>query len=142
MSTHILGEIFHPQSIAVVGARGSPAARGYGFFASLLEFGFKGKIYPVNPKYPEILGIKAYPSLREIPGTVDYAICGIPASGVLDLLKDCSQKGTKGVHIFTGRFSETGRQDAAGIEQEILKQARKSNMEMPTVVRLSYLEWP
>lgn len=125
MSTHPMEEIFHPQSIAVVGARGSPAARGYGFFASLLEFGFKGKIYPVNPKYSEMLGIKAYPSLREIPGPVDYVICTAPSSEVLNMLEDCPQKGVKAVHLYTGRFGETGRREAAEMEQEILKQARK-----------------
>ena len=126
MSTHPMEEIFHPQSIAVVGARGSPGARGSDYLPSLLEFGFKGKIYPVNPKYSEILGMKAYPSLREIPGPVDYVISSVPAPAVLNMLEDCSQKGVKCVHIYTARFGETGRQEAAKLEQEILKSARKS----------------
>ncbi len=124
MSTHILEEILHPQSIAVVGA--SDSARGAGgFVVHLLEYGFRGKIYPVNPKYREVSGIKAYPSMRDIPGSVDYVISVVPASQVLNLLEDCSQKGVKAVHFFTARFSETGRKDAAELEQEVLKQARK-----------------
>ena len=105
MSTYSLEEILHPQSIAVVGASDNPNASGYNFTTHLLEYGFKGKIYPVNPKYPEILGMKAYPSLRDIPGSVDYVISCVPAPEVLNMLEDCSQKGVKAVHFFTGRFS-------------------------------------
>ena len=125
MSTHPLDEILHPQSIAVVGASGNPNALGYGFTRHLLDYGYQGKIYPINPNHSEVLGIKAYPSLGKVPDSVDYVISCIPASGVLSMLEDCSQKGVKGVHLFTGRFSETGRQEAADLEQEILHQARK-----------------
>jgi len=124
MSTHPLEEILHPQSIAVVGAS-TASVLGGNFVRALLEYGFKGKIYPVNPKYSEILGIRTYPSLREIPGSIDYVISAVPASEVLNMLEDCSQKGVKCIHFFTGRFSETGRHEAAELEQEILKQARK-----------------
>ena len=129
MSAHPLEEILHPQSIAVVGASGS-GGRGSGFLSPLLELGFKGKIYPVNPKYSEIEGMKAYPSLREIPDSVDYVISVVPAPEVLNMLEDCSQKGVKGVHLFTARFSETGRPEAADLEQEILKQARKRGIRL------------
>ncbi|MBI3931244.1 MAG: CoA-binding protein [Chloroflexi bacterium] len=128
MPTHPLEEILHPQSIAVVGA--SPAGRGSGFVSPLLEQGFKGKIYPVNPRYPEILGLKAYPNLRDIPGPVDYVISAVPAAAVLNMLEDCSTKGVKAVHLFTGRFSETGRAEPAELEQAILKQARKSGVRL------------
>ncbi len=125
MSTHPLEEILHPQSIAVVGASNNPSASGYGFTEFLLEHGFKGKIYPVNPKYSEILGMKAYASLKDIPTSVDYVISCIPAREVLGMLEDCAQKRVKAVHLFTARFSETGHRETAELEQEILKQARK-----------------
>jgi len=125
MSTHPLEEILHPQSIAVVGASGNPNALGYGFIRHLLDYGYQGKIYPISRNHSEVLGIKAYPSLGEVPDRVDYVISCIPASGVLSMLEDCSQKNVKGVHLFTGRFSETGRQEAADLEREILMQARK-----------------
>jgi len=125
MSIHPLEEILHPKSIAVVGASADPSMVSYSFLYHLLDYGYQGKIYPVNPRYSEILGIKAYPSLRDIPGPVDYVICCIGASGVQNMLEDCSQKGVKAVHFFTGRFSETGRREAAELEQEILKKARK-----------------
>ena len=128
MSTHPLEEILHPKSIAVVGASGS--GRGGGFITPLLELGYKGEIYPVNPKYSEILGIKTYPSVRDIPGPVDYVISSIPASQVLGMIDDCVQKRVKAVHLFTARFSETGRKEAAELEQEILRRARKGGMRL------------
>ena len=130
MPMHPLEEILNPQSIAVVGASGNPNARGFDFIQPLLKFGYKGKLYPVNPKYSEVLGLKAYPSIKEIPGFVDYVISCVPASAVLDLLADCSQKGVKAVHLYTARFSETGRRDAAELEQEILRQARKDGIRL------------
>lgn len=130
MPIDMLEEILHPQAVAVVGASENPATRGYNFTQYLLNYGYRGGIYPINPNYSEVLGIKAYPRLSDIPGSVDYVICCIPASGVLDMLKDCSQKGVKAVHLFTARFSETGRQDAAELESEILKQAKRSGIRL------------
>jgi len=117
-----LEEILHPKSIAVIGAT---ASDGVNFVSPLLEFGFRGKIYPVNPKYPEILGIKSYPRLRDIPDPVDYVISTVPASETPNVLADCPQKGVKCIHLYTGRFSETGRQEAAELEQRILMQVRE-----------------
>ena len=130
MSTHPLEEILHPKSIAVVGASTGFSGRGFDWFSSLTQSGFKGKLYPVNPKYPEIRGIKSYPSLREIPGTVDYVISVVPAPQVLNMLADGAQKGVKCVHLFTARLSETGRPEAAELEQEILKQARTGGIRL------------
>lgn len=123
MSTHPVEKILHPQSIAVVGASGS--GRGGGFVSPLQKMGFKGKIYPVNPKYSEVLELKAYPTIRDIPGPVDYVISAVPAAEVPKVLEDCSHKGVKGIHLYTARFSETGRQDAIELEKEILQKAKK-----------------
>jgi acyl-CoA synthetase (NDP forming) len=122
MSTHPLEEILHPKSIAVVGA--SDTGRGGRFVTPLLDQGFKGKIYPVNPKYNVIAGLPAYPTVSAIPGPVDYVISSIPAHHVLDLIEDCGKKGVKGLHLFTARFSETGRKEAMDLEMEILRRAR------------------
>jgi len=121
----ILDEILHPKSVAVVGASGSQRSWGYSYTTHLLEYGFRGNIYPVNPRYPEILGLKAYPSLLDIPGTVDYVISCVPSNLVLGMLEECGQKQVKGVHLYTARFSETGRKDAADLEQEVLNKARR-----------------
>jgi len=123
MSRRSLEEILHPKSIAVVGASDS-GGRGGGFVVPLLQLGFDGEIYPVNPRYSEISGLTAYPSLKQIPGSVDYVISAVPAAAVPAMLEDASQKGVKGIHLFTARFSETGRPEAARLEQEILRTAR------------------
>ncbi len=137
---HPLEEILHPQSIAVVGASTNPATQGYGYIRHLLDYGYRGKIYPVNPKHSEVLGLKAYPSLKEIPDSVDYVISCVPAAEVLDMLEDCPQKGVKAVQLFTARFSETGRPEAIELEQKILNQARKRGIRLigPNCVGLYY----
>jgi acyl-CoA synthetase (NDP forming) len=127
MSTHPLEEILHPRAIAVVGASDS-GGRGSGFISPLIELGYKGQIYPVNPKYSEVMGLKAYPSVKDIPGVVDFVISSIPASGVLNMIDDCTQKGVKGIHLFTARFSETGRKEAAELEREVLRRARRGGI--------------
>ena len=138
MSTHPIETIIHPRSIAVVGA--SNSGRGGGFVSPLVEQEYKGGLYPVNPKYTEIMGMKAYPSVRDIPGPVDYVISSIPASGVLGMIDDCAYKGVKAIHLFTARFSETGRKDAAELEQEILKQAKEGGIRLigPNCLGLYY----
>nr|MBC8477259.1 CoA-binding protein [Dehalococcoidia bacterium] len=127
MATHPLEEILHPRSIAVVGASGG-GGRGSGFLAPLVELGYRGQIYPVNPKYTEIMGIKAYASVKDIPGVVDYVISSVPASQVLGMISDSAAKGVKAFHLYTARFSETGRKEAADLEKEILNQARRAGI--------------
>lgn len=138
MSSHPLEELIHPRSIAVVGA--SASGRGDGFLSSLLQQGFKGTLYPVNPKYSEVMGLKTYARVRDIPGPVDYVISSIPAAGVLEMIADCAEKGVKIIHLFTARFSETGRKDAAELEREILRQAKKANIRLigPNCMGLYY----
>ena len=121
---------FYPRSIAVVGTSGDPLSFGHSFLLHLVNYGYQGKIYPVTPNWPEILGLKAYPALKDVPGPVDYVICCLPASKVPDLLRECPQRGVKVVHMFTGRFSETGRHEAAGLEQDILKLARELGLRL------------
>ena len=104
-----LEEVFSPRGVAIVGA--SPREENFpagGFVRPLIETGFSA-IYPVNPKYSEVLGLPCYPSLLSIPGVVDHVVVGIPAESVLTLLDDCAAKGVKSVHLFTARCGETHR---------------------------------
>ena len=125
MSTEFIEEILHPRSIAVVGATQPKGWGGGGFVESLIEFKFKGPVYPVNPKYPEIQGLKAYPSLKEIPGDVDYVISSVPATAVPEMLKDAARKHARIVHLFTARFSETGRPEGAELEKKVTALAKE-----------------
>ncbi|MDD5312568.1 MAG: CoA-binding protein [Dehalococcoidia bacterium] len=110
---------FNPSSIAVVGASEQPFSFGYHFLRHLLDYGYKGTIYPVNPSKSSIMGLKAYPSLLSVPTDVDFVICCVPNSRVIPLLKECPLKKVKIVHLFTARLSETGRPQAAKLEKQI-----------------------
>jgi acyl-CoA synthetase (NDP forming) len=121
-----LGRLFSPNSVAIVGASLNPFSGGHQFTRFLIDHGFQGKLYLVNPTSSEILGLKVYPRLIEIPeSSVDYVISCIPADGVLSLLEDCGRKNVKLVHLFTARLKETGRDKETKLQGEILEKARK-----------------
>jgi len=92
---------------------------------SLVEAGCPA-IYPVNPKYTEVLGLPCYPNLQSIPGIVDHVVVSIPADSVMALLDDCAAKGVKSVQFFTAGFSESGYPERAKLEQAMLKRAREA----------------
>ena len=132
--------IFHPRAIAVVGASANPDTPGYDYVRSLQEFGFRGRIYPVNPRADEILGLRVYRSLRDISGEVDYVISCIPADHVIELIGDCAARGVKALQLFTGRFAETGRPEAVALEREVLAKARAGGVRLigPNCMGLLY----
>ena len=123
-----LDAVFHPRSIAVVGASSNPDTPGYDYIRSLQVFGYKGKIYPVNPKGGEILGLKVYPSVRDIDGAVDYVISCVPNKFVLDLVDDAAAHGVRAVQMFTGRFSETGKQEGIELENRLIEKSREAGL--------------
>lgn len=132
--------VFHPRSIAVVGASANADTPGYDYVRSIQEFGFSGTIYPVNPKAGEILGLKVYRSVREIPGDVDLVISCIPSDYVLDLVRDCGERKVKALQLFTGRFSETGRPEGIELERRLLDTARDAGVRLigPNCMGLLY----
>ncbi|MDD4338770.1 MAG: CoA-binding protein [Syntrophales bacterium] len=123
-----LEEVFNPRGVAVVGVS-APAAGGGGFsfgglvVLSLIKAGFPA-VYPINPKYPEILGIPCYPNLLAVPGPVDHVVVNIPAESCLALLDECAAKGVRSVHFFTAGFGESGEEDRAALERAMLDKAR------------------
>src|SRR3990170_1850410 len=125
---HDLAPLFRPRSIAVVGASANKRSQGYEFVQGLVEIGFPGPIYPVNAKLDELLGLKAYPRLEDIPGPVDFVISAVPSSAVLKVVEGARAKKTKLIHFFTARFSETGRQDAAELEEELSRRVRETSI--------------
>jgi len=121
-----LGRLFSPSTVAVVGASSNPFVGGHQFTRFLVDHGFQGKLYLVNPASSEILGLKVYPALTAVPeSSVDYVISCIRADGVLSLLDDCSKKNVKLVHLFTARLKETGRDKETKLQAEILEKARR-----------------
>ena len=136
----LIEAIFHPRSIAVVGASANPNTPGYDYVSSLQKFGFPGDLYPVNPRAEEILGLPAFPSLRDVPGQVDYVISCIPATAVLELVDDCAAKGARALQLFTARFSETGRKEDAELERRLSQRAREAGVRIigPNCMGLLY----
>jgi len=131
MSTSNLEAVFNPRSIAIAGVSTKPSAEQFGggaYLQAMIQCGFKGPLYPVNPKGGEVMGLKVYPSVRDIPGPVDYVISAIPASGALQLTRDCVAKGVKAMHFFTSGFSELGKGEGIALEHEILALARDHGM--------------
>jgi acyl-CoA synthetase (NDP forming) len=126
----ILETAFHPKTIAVAGASEDPLSFGHQFLRHVLDNGYKGHVYPINPNKESIFGTKTYPNLTSIPGTVDYVICCLPANLVLDMLEECPGKGVKIVHLVTARLSETGRKDAVKLEADMLETARRLNLRL------------
>ena len=119
---------FQPRSVAVVGASANPDSPGYDYVRCLVDFGFRGPVYPVNPRLTELLGLAAYPTLRHLPGPVEYVISCIPAEAVLDLVDDCRDQGVRVVQLFTGRFEETGHREAALLEAELKARAQAAGI--------------
>lgn len=111
----MLDNFFTPQSVAVIGASREPEKLGYAVLANLKEAGFPGSLYPVNPKADEILDLKAYPSVLDIPDPVDLAVIVIPYRFVPDVLEECGQKGVPAVVVISAGFREAGRE---GLERE------------------------
>jgi acyl-CoA synthetase (NDP forming) len=121
----VLDFLFYPQSVAVAGASNNPASRGYDFMQHLINFGYQGKIYPINLKSPEVMGIKAYPTLESIPGNVDHVIYCIGLENMPAFLDSCVKKGVKSIHAFSARGAETGRADAKELESSIQKKVKE-----------------
>ena len=110
-----LKALFEPQSIAVVGASRRPEAVGYAIMKNLMDGGFKGKIFPVNPKAEEILGVKCVPSAADLPESVDLAIFIIPGAAVPAELEACAKKGARAAIVISAGFREIG---GAGVKLE------------------------
>ena len=126
MDQILLGQlegIFSPRSVALVGVSEREYNLGYRWVKSLLDAGFP-TVYPVNPKGGEILGLKVYPSVADIPGDVDLAILLIPREAVPDVARDCARKRTKGIVLYTSGFGETGP-EGKELERQIVRIARE-----------------
>ncbi len=118
MSEHLvpaekLDAIFHPKSIAVVGASTRAGTVGNDIFRNLLFAEFNGSVYPVNPKASSIFGVHAYKSLQEIPGPVDLAVMIVPSTTILDVVDDAIAKGVKALVVISAGFKEVGPEGAA-----------------------------
>jgi acyl-CoA synthetase (NDP forming) len=121
--------VFYPESLAVIGASDSPRKFGGNFLRTNLEYGYQGRVYPVNPKGGTIQGMKAYAKVSDIPDPVDFAAITVPAPLVLEAVKDCVRKGVKGAEILSAGFRESGPQGDA-LEAEVVRVAREGGLRL------------
>src|SRR5688572_23712073 len=109
--------LFKPRSIAAVGVSEDPVRPASQTVHTLLRNGYAGRIYPVNPKYPEFEGMKCYPSVSAIDGEVDVVVIGVPARGVIAVIEDCVAKGVPYAVVLSGGFRESGPEGIARQER-------------------------
>lgn len=122
-----LDAIFAPKSVAVIGATAKADSVGRTILWNLISNPFGGTVYPVNPKYSSVLGIRAYPSVSAIPEQVDLAVIVTPSASVPALMQECADAGVRGAIIISAGFKETGP-EGVELERQVLEIARKANM--------------
>jgi acyl-CoA synthetase (NDP forming) len=117
--------IFKPRAVAVIGASDNPGKLGSHVMRSLTEGGYSGRIYPVNPGKKEIMGIKTYPSLSQIPESVDLSIIVLPAEQVPKTVMECGEKGANGIVLITAGFREIEDQRGEALQSETAELANR-----------------
>jgi acyl-CoA synthetase (NDP forming) len=122
-----LDALFSPRAVAVIGASNRELTIGYRIIQNLLDYGYTGPIYPVNPKGGEIRGLKAYPSIVDVPGPVDVAHVVIKNTLVPDCVRDCARKGVQAVIVNTAGFREIGA-DGAALEEQLVTVAQETGV--------------
>ncbi|MFH1123414.1 MAG: CoA-binding protein [Pseudomonadota bacterium] len=131
-----LDRLFYPKNVAMVGASPKKGiginawSSGNAYIAGSINQGFQGNIFPVHPSGENILGFKTYRSVREIPVEIDLAIFTVPSKVALQIMEECVGKGVKFVHLLTAGFGETGLEEDAALEKELIEIARKGGIRL------------
>jgi acetyl coenzyme A synthetase (ADP forming)-like protein len=123
----MMKNFFEPLGVAVVGASQKPGKLGHEVLKNIIDAGYEGKLFPINPKADEILGLKCYRSLRDVPEPVDLAVIVVPAPSVPSVVSDCGAKGVRAAIVISGGFSETG-EAGKELERQLLEEAKKSGV--------------
>ncbi|MGE7758999.1 acetate--CoA ligase family protein [Peribacillus sp. NPDC097895] len=122
--SEVVKQFLHPKSIAIVGASQDLTSIGGKPINNLIQHKYKGKIYPVNPKYQEICGYPCYPSILDIQGKIDVALIAVAASRILQTIEDCGKKEIRHLILFSSGFAETGPEGRC-LQNELLQISRK-----------------
>jgi acetyl coenzyme A synthetase (ADP forming)-like protein len=125
----VLEPFYCPTSVAVIGASSDETKLGHAVLKNTIECGYEGKVYAINPKGGEILGVQAYPSVMDVPGDVDLAVIIVPDRFVAGVLEECGQKGVNGVVVITAGFREVGGEGLKK-EKELVDIVQRYNMRM------------
>ena len=121
--------VFYPKSVAVIGASREDMSIGGRLMRNLMRGGFSGTVYPVNPNAHSVGAVKAYDTVLDIPDPVDLAVVVVPARFVIDVTKQCAEKGVRGMVVITAGFSETGEAGAA-MERELVSLVREAGIRL------------
>jgi acetyl coenzyme A synthetase (ADP forming)-like protein len=122
-----LKSFFEPKSVAVIGASREPGKLGHEVFKNIIDAGFKGELYPINPKADEILGRKCYPSIKDVPSDVELVVVIVPARFVPQVIADCGLKAVRAVIVISSGFKETG-EAGMELERQMLAEAHKAGI--------------
>ncbi|MEM2133733.1 MAG: acetate--CoA ligase family protein [Candidatus Freyarchaeota archaeon] len=122
-----LSPIFEPKSVVLIGASNNPLKWGWVILSNILSHGYSGSVYPINPKEDNILGLKTYRTVFQVPEEVDLAIVVRPAEAVPKHIEECVEKGVKSAIVLAGGFRETGR-EGEQLEREVVDIARRGNL--------------
>src|SRR5690348_2468153 len=122
-----LDVFFAPQSVAVIGATENPGTVGRTLLWNLVTSPFGGTVYPVNPKRASVLGVKAYPSVSEIPEPVDLAVVVTPPPSIPAIIRECGENGVQGAIVISAGFKEVGAAGAA-LERQLLEAAQETGV--------------
>ncbi len=113
-----LAPFFNAKGVAVLGASTNPKKLSYGIVNNLLSHGYEGKVYPVNPNADEILGLKVYPTIADVPDPVELAVVVLPVTIIMETMKAVGERGIKAAVVITGGFKELG-EEGAKIERDL-----------------------
>jgi acetyl coenzyme A synthetase (ADP forming)-like protein len=129
--------IFSPAGIAVIGASSDPSKLGYSTVKNIIDGGYKGNIYPINPKAEEILGRKCYKGIQDIPDQVDVAVVVIPAKNVAEAITALGKKGVAGAIVISSGFAEIGNNE---LQRELVAKAIESKVRIlgPNIFGIYY----
>lgn len=122
-----IARIIAPRSIALIGATEDYAKFGGRIFHHLVEHGYAGTIYPINPRRETVLGLQAYPSVRDLPAAPDIALVAVPASKLEEMITECGEAGVGACVVVTAQMAEFGAEGAA-LEARIVEIARGYGM--------------
>ncbi|MGE5577798.1 MAG: acetate--CoA ligase family protein [Syntrophothermus sp.] len=127
--SHDLEAIFAAGSVAVVGAGRDPNKAAHQVLRTLVKDGFSGRVYAVHPRETEVLGVKCYRSVAEVPGGLDLVVIGVPASAVLPVVEEAAARGdVKGVVVLSAGFAETGAPELVALQARIVDVARSAGI--------------
>jgi len=122
-----LDPFFTPRNVAVIGATENPGSVGRTTLWNLISSPFGGAVFPVNPKRPSVLGVKAYPTIKDVPAQVDLAVVATPPKFVPGVIRQCGEAGVKAAVVITAGFKEAGP-EGKQLEKDLLVEAKKAGI--------------